>query len=343
MAAASNMVTFGLLSAETRFACSRSRGAAGAGAGSSLSSRTLATDASLTGWGAVMSGRLACGLWSGRHLMWHINCLEMLALFLALNTFSRELRDRHVLVRTGNTAVVSYINHQGGLRSRHLYRLAHQILGWSQGKVVSLRTVHIPGHLNMVVDILSRQGPSPGEWMVKQRWWSRLGEFGQAQVDMFVTQETLHCPLWFSLTHPAPRGLEVLQRVCRISKRAPFWPGRVCLDLISLLNGSLWRFPQGGISSLRRRVWSVTPAWSGGSYGFDLPGGAHLVASGLSIEVVETILQPRAPSKRKLYALKRKLSLLGAVTAISTLSTAQLVQFWSSCRPVSPQGWPTPP
>ncbi len=182
-AAASNMVTFGLLSAETCFACSRSRGAAGAGAGSSLSSRTLATDASLNGWGAVMSGRLACGLWSGRHLMWHINCLEMLALFLALNTFSRELRDRHVLVRTGNTAVVSYINHQGGLCSRHLYRLAHQILGWSQGKVLSLRTVHIPGHLNMVVDILSRQGPSPGEWMlhpevVKQTWRVWLGSGG---------------------------------------------------------------------------------------------------------------------------------------------------------------------
>ncbi len=33
------------------------------------------------------------------------------------------------LVRTGNTAVVSYINHQGGLRSHSLYRLAHQILG----------------------------------------------------------------------------------------------------------------------------------------------------------------------------------------------------------------------
>ncbi len=42
-----------------------------------------------------------------------------------------KLRDRHVLVRTGNTAVVSYINHQGGLRSHPLYRLAHQILGWS--------------------------------------------------------------------------------------------------------------------------------------------------------------------------------------------------------------------
>ncbi|KAI2646337.1 hypothetical protein H4Q32_026326 [Labeo rohita] len=35
--------------------------------------------------------------------------------------------------------------------------------------------------------------------------------------------------------------------------------------------------------------------------------GAHLIASGLSTEVVETILQSRAPSTRKLYALKWKL------------------------------------
>ncbi|KAL0194818.1 hypothetical protein M9458_008390, partial [Cirrhinus mrigala] len=35
--------------------------------------------------------------------------------------------------------------------------------------------------------------------------------------------------------------------------------------------------------------------------------GAHLLASGLSTEVVETILQSRAPSARKLYALKWKL------------------------------------
>ncbi|KAI2643104.1 hypothetical protein H4Q32_027660 [Labeo rohita] len=35
--------------------------------------------------------------------------------------------------------------------------------------------------------------------------------------------------------------------------------------------------------------------------------GAHLLASGLSTEVVETLLQSRAPSTRKLYALKWKL------------------------------------
>ncbi len=37
------------------------------------------------------------------------------------------------------------------------------------------------------------------------------------------------------------------------------------------------------------------------------PEGAHLIASGLSTEVVETILQSRAPSMRKLYGLKWRL------------------------------------
>ncbi len=87
---------------------------------------TLATDASLTGWGAVMSGHPARGLWSGHHLTWHINCLEMLAVFRALKHFLLHLINHNVLVRTDNTAVVSYINHQGGLRSRRLYKLAHQ-------------------------------------------------------------------------------------------------------------------------------------------------------------------------------------------------------------------------
>jgi hypothetical protein len=37
------------------------------------------------------------------------------------------------------------------------------------------------------------------------------------------------------------------------------------------------------------------------------PEGAQLIASGLSTEVVETILQSRAPSTRKLYTLKWRL------------------------------------
>ncbi len=300
----------------------------GPGAGSSVSPHSLATDASLTGWGAVMSGHPARGLWRG-HLAWHINRLEILAVFQALKYFLPDLRGHHVLVRTDNTVVVSYINHQRGLRSRHLYRLAHQILVWAQGKLLLLRAVYIPGHLNVGADTLSRQGFCHGEWMlhtevVKQIW--RV--FGQAQVDLFATQEAAQCPLWYSLLHPAPVGLDamvqtwprlrlyafppiallpgVLERVRRDGVRlllvAPFWPGRVWFsDLISLLDGSPWEIP------VRRDLLSqagvFTPARRCGSLGV-APEGAQLVASGLSTEVVGTVLQSRAPSARKLYALK---------------------------------------
>ncbi len=58
--------------------------------------------------------------------------------------------------------MVSYINLQGGLRLCPLYKLARQILLWAQGKLLSLRAVYIPGHLNQGADILLRQGPSNG-------------------------------------------------------------------------------------------------------------------------------------------------------------------------------------
>ncbi|KAI2657251.1 enzymatic polyprotein [Labeo rohita] len=175
---------------------------------------TLATDVSLTGWGAVMSGHPARSLWSSRHLTWHISCLEMLAMFRALKHFLPDLIGHHVLVRTDNTAV---------------------------DKPLSLRAVHVPGHLNMGADILSRQGLRPGEWML----------------------------------HP-PWGLDAMVQM---------WPRLrlYAFPLIALLPGA-------GVLEF------VGVA----------PEGAHFIAPGLSTEVVETILQSRAPSSRKLYALKWK-------------------------------------
>ncbi|KAI2647029.1 Transposon Ty3-G Gag-Pol polyprotein [Labeo rohita] len=208
---------------------------------------TLATDASLTGWGAVMSGHPARGLWSSRHLTWHISCLEMLAVFRALKHFLPDLIGHHVLVRTDNTA----------------------------DKLLSLRAVHVPGHLNMGADILLRQGPRPGGMDA-----SPLG--GEADLESVwpgsdVAEASSVC---FSLDRSAPgsSGKSALGRGPS-SFSAPFWPARAWFsDLIGVLE-----------------VMGV------------FPEGAHLVASGLSTEVVETILQSRAPSSRKLYALKWKL------------------------------------
>ncbi len=81
-------------------------------------------DESTHGWGAVCEGMPASGLWLESKSRWHINRLELEAVFLALKVFQPQLEQQHVLIRTDNTSVVSYINHQGGIRSRALCKQA---------------------------------------------------------------------------------------------------------------------------------------------------------------------------------------------------------------------------
>ncbi len=65
-------------------------------------------------------GRPACGEWRGEFLSWHINCLELRAVFLALMHFLPLLGKHQIIVRTDNMAVVSHLNRQGGSRSRNV-------------------------------------------------------------------------------------------------------------------------------------------------------------------------------------------------------------------------------
>ncbi len=91
----------------------------------------VTTNASSTGWGATCNEQAASGLWTGPRLLWHINCLELWAVHLALRQFWPLLFGKHVLVHTDNTAAVSYINRLGSIRSHHMSQLARHLLLWS--------------------------------------------------------------------------------------------------------------------------------------------------------------------------------------------------------------------
>ena len=232
----------------------------------------VCTDSSLTGWGAVHNGRSASGQWKAPWLGSHINVLELRAVHLALQSFLPSLKDRHVLVRTDNATVVAYINHQGGVRSPRLHRVAERLLLWAHAHLASLRAAFIPGAQNTAADMLSRAGPQEGDWhlhtQVVQQIWMR---FGQAQVDLFAASGNAQCPLWFSVTWPpGPLGLDalahdwpaellfafppvplipaVLDRTKLAGHRliliAPYWPRRPWFSLLSsLIVGTPWQLP----------------------------------------------------------------------------------------------------
>lgn len=73
---------------------------------------------------------LAYSTWTSAQSKWHINFLELRAVSLALQHFLPFLKDQHVLIQLDNRAAVSYINHQGGIRSRRLPMLARLLFLW---------------------------------------------------------------------------------------------------------------------------------------------------------------------------------------------------------------------
>ncbi|KAI2647639.1 Transposon Ty3-G Gag-Pol polyprotein [Labeo rohita] len=291
------------------------------------------TDASSTGWGAVCNGQAASGSWTGPRLQWHINCLELLAVLLALCRFRPTLRHKHVLVRTDSTATVAYINRQGGLRSHRMSQLARHLLLWSQTWLKSLRAVHIPGELNRAADQLSRQSTHPGEWRLHpetvQLIWSHFGG-GPDRSVCFPRILPLPAVLLPQRGSQQPRqgctGTQLASGAqVRLSPSEP-----LCTDTVQDQGGrgagsagcailahpdlvSRTHFPHGS-PSLENPL-EERPSFSGDGHNLApaprpveparlVPGRDASDLSGLPQAVIETITQSRAPSTRQAYALR---------------------------------------
>ncbi len=245
--------------------------------------KVVTTDASNTGWGALCEGKPTFGHWSKAESGFHINCLEMLAVCRACQFFLPDLIGRHVLIRSDNMSVVSYINHQGGVSSKRLFILAERLLEWAQLNLRSLRAAHLPGRLNQGADMLSRSNVPSEEWMlhpqVVQKNWKF---FGKAEVDLFASKDNSHCPIYYSkdrdaLAHDWPNLLlyafppiallpQVVRRVREQGHKvllvAPLWRNQPWLsELTQLLTAAPWPVPlrRDLLSQANGTIWHPRP------------------------------------------------------------------------------------
>ena len=109
----------------------------------------LFTDTSNEGWDVHLGDSTARGVRSDTESRLHISYLELKALFLVLKSFEHLCRDQIVLVAMVNTAVVPYINKEGGMKSGSLCAFLWRSLSWSHPSRLVLRARHILGRLNM--------------------------------------------------------------------------------------------------------------------------------------------------------------------------------------------------
>ncbi|KAL0204548.1 hypothetical protein M9458_002566, partial [Cirrhinus mrigala] len=252
--------------------------------------KVVTTDASNTGWGALCDGKPAFGLWTKAEAGIHINCLEMLAVCRALHFFLPDLKGRHVRVRSDSMTVVSYINRQGGLSTKHLFTLVKDLLEWAQLNLCSLRATHVPGRLNQGADMLSRSNVPSGEWTLHPQTVQKIWEvFGKAETTLIVQYTIRRTGTCWPTIGPTSSFMLFPQHPSLLKYSSE---NQHCSPLA---HSPETRPP---LSSERDNM--APPAQA--------VGPAPLVSGresmNLSESVLNTISQARAPSTRRLYALK---------------------------------------
>lgn len=167
------------------------------------------TDASRTGWGAYCNNNRVNGGWKDIELDFHINYLELLAVFLGLKCFAREHSNCSILLRVDNTTALSYINRMGGIQFPHLTDLTRTIWQWCEKRNIWLFASYINTTDNIEADQESRKVNPDIEWYLSASEYQRVvTAFGEPEIDLFASRTNAKCETYVSW-RPDPDAITV--------------------------------------------------------------------------------------------------------------------------------------
>ena len=150
-------------------------------------SHSIESDASSFGWGARYNTNTTGGRWSIDEAKHHINYLELLAAFHALQCFA-PIRSRISLL-TDNSTVVGYINKMGRMASPSLNHLTRKLWVWCLEREIFVVAQHIPGKDNVYADYHSRNFNERFEWSLNLtvfRWITQ--RLWYPEIDLFASR-----------------------------------------------------------------------------------------------------------------------------------------------------------
>lgn len=169
----------------------------------------IASDASLSGWGAVCQGVRTNGPWTLVESTQHINALELLAALRTLQCFTPRLRDAAVEIFVDNTSAVAYINKSGGSHSRSLCSAALLISEWCESHRLSVHAVYLPSKENYIADAESRKPMSSGDWKLCPKAFQSIHQFWPLEVDLFASLWNAQLPRFLSwFPQPGSSGVD---------------------------------------------------------------------------------------------------------------------------------------
>ncbi len=116
----------------------------------------LHTDASgAIGYGAVFGTNWFHGLWPDVFAPFHITFKELFPITIALEIWGNALQNRCLIIHTDNIAVVQIVNKQTSKEPNVMHLVRRLVLACMKFNIL-IKSVHVPGKLNVLPDLLSR-------------------------------------------------------------------------------------------------------------------------------------------------------------------------------------------
>ena len=140
-------------------------------------SLTVYSDASMQGWGGWTSdNRESFGSWSLFERSLHINILELQAVIFLFRCFFISAYDCSIAIKTDNSTVVAYINHQGGSACNILCDKALELWKFCIDRNIDIKAYHLGGIFNDRADYLSRYIPRDHSYYLNQEVFDYIVE-----------------------------------------------------------------------------------------------------------------------------------------------------------------------
>ncbi|XP_046573530.1 uncharacterized protein LOC124281640 [Haliotis rubra] len=158
----------------------------------------LQTDATKKGWGAICGQRSTGGRWSEIEQSMHINVLELKAIYLALLTFCKGIKDQSIMVQVDNQTAMAYVN-RFGAKSVSLLQVTKQIWGFCLQNRMFSTAVYLPGVENIHADWESRHFNDSSDWMLNPNIFAQCNQIlGPFSMDLFASRFTFQMKLFCS-------------------------------------------------------------------------------------------------------------------------------------------------
>ena len=160
----------------------------------------IKSDPSLSGWGAVLGDSSTGGQCHQNEIGHHIQYLELLAAYFALQAFSNSITNKHVKIRIDYTTAVRVINNMGTCQSDPCNSIACRIWTFCEVHNMWLTAAHIPGCQNVIADLESRSKHIDNGWMLKSAYlFDALSVLSfLPTIDLFASRFNKQCPFYVS-------------------------------------------------------------------------------------------------------------------------------------------------